>query len=283
AQVGRVDDLGRELLHHRALRALPGEADQPAQRERRAPLRVDLDRNLVVRAAHAPALDLERRLHVVDRLLEELERVVLGLLLHDAERVVHDSLRGGALAPVHHGVDELGHERAVVQRVRRNLTARNQSPTRHTLLSSRPSSSLKTTTDGASRLTPLPSPAGVRLRPNDRPASRILAVLPVGGPISPTVSFRRSRRNVSCSTPPPGVSPRERPRRYEPKPWGASLRTCCGPACGPARPPHRGFPARCGSARPAGPSRVRRASALSSAPGGCDPRRGCTPSPRCGS
>ena len=75
-------------------------------------------------------------------------------------------------------------------------------------------------------------------RRNQVRAFDVITRLPVGGPISPTVSFRRSRRNVSFSTPPPGVSPRERPRRYEPKPWGASLRTCCGPACGPG-PPRR--------------------------------------------
>ena len=91
-----------ELLHHRALGALAGEADQPAQGERGAPGGVDLDRHLVVRAADAAALDLEGGLDVVDGLLEDLERVVLGLLLHDAEGVVHDALGGGALAPVHH-------------------------------------------------------------------------------------------------------------------------------------------------------------------------------------
>src|SRR5687768_15030893 len=56
AHVGGVHDLVRELGRHRALRALAGEADEPAQRQRRAAGRVHLDGDLVVRSAHAPAL-----------------------------------------------------------------------------------------------------------------------------------------------------------------------------------------------------------------------------------
>ena len=45
-----------------------------------AALGADLDGDLVGRAADAPALDLELRLHVVERLAEDLERLLLEAL-----------------------------------------------------------------------------------------------------------------------------------------------------------------------------------------------------------
>ena len=73
-------------------------------------------------AAHATRLDLEARPDVFDRLLEDLQRIVGRLLLHDVERLIHDALRGRALAPAHDRADELRDERTVVNRVRGNFT-----------------------------------------------------------------------------------------------------------------------------------------------------------------
>src|SRR5687768_2534800 len=64
-KVGGIEDLVGQLLHHPALRSLAGEADDPAESEGRAAGGVHLHRHLVVRAAHAAALDLQGGLHVV--------------------------------------------------------------------------------------------------------------------------------------------------------------------------------------------------------------------------
>src|SRR6266568_1918955 len=77
--VAGVEDLVHEALGHRLLATLLRVADQPAQRERGAARRLDLDRHLVRVATDAAALDLEGRLHVVERALEGDHRVGTGL------------------------------------------------------------------------------------------------------------------------------------------------------------------------------------------------------------
>src|SRR5204863_5262303 len=99
-----------------------------------AAVRVDLDRHLVVRAADAPRLHLEARLAVVDRLLEDLERIVAGLVLHDGEAAVEDRLRRAALAVAHDGAQELGDQRAAVHRIRRNFALGDFASTGHRIL-----------------------------------------------------------------------------------------------------------------------------------------------------
>src|SRR5687768_3411214 len=132
AQVRRVEQLVRKLLLHRlAVAALSRERDQPADAERETPVRVHFDRDLVIRAADAARLHFEARLHVVERLLEDLERVVAGALLDDVEALVEDPLRRAPLAVAHHRVDELADQRAVVKRIRRKFPLWNFSSTRH--------------------------------------------------------------------------------------------------------------------------------------------------------
>ena len=67
-------------------------ADQPTQGQGGRRGRADLDRDLVGRAADAAALDLERRLDVVERALERDDRVGAGLLAAALERGVDDAL-----------------------------------------------------------------------------------------------------------------------------------------------------------------------------------------------
>src|SRR5713226_7829426 len=57
-----------------------------------------------------------------------------------------------------------------------------------------------------------------------------------------------------------------------PRPWAAPRRTSTVPACGSPRPQHPAFRERCHTARPADPSRGRRARARWSAPAGCGRR-----------
>src|SRR5439155_20258177 len=75
------DQLGGVPLRHVLLAPRPAVLDQPPHPQRRAPLGSHLDRHLVGRAAHAAGLDLERRLHVRQRLLEHVHARLPGALL----------------------------------------------------------------------------------------------------------------------------------------------------------------------------------------------------------
>src|SRR5262249_277884 len=93
AKLRRVEELAAQLLLQRlAVAARACVADQPADAERQAAVRIHFDRHLIVAAADAPRLHLETRLDVVDRLLEHLDRIVAGLLFDDVEALIEDAL-----------------------------------------------------------------------------------------------------------------------------------------------------------------------------------------------
>src|SRR5712692_10309244 len=117
ARVGCVDQFIRELVDHGLAGTFPGILQQPANRQRLPPERVYFHRNLVVRAAHAPRLHFQHRLHVLHGLLENLQRVVITLLRHLVHGAVKHALRRGLLAFPHHRADELLDEVAVVHRI----------------------------------------------------------------------------------------------------------------------------------------------------------------------
>src|ERR671924_1630563 len=75
-----IENLERELLAHPLPAPLPRETDEPAPGERQPALRPDLDRDLVRRAADAPGFDLQQRRGVAQRQVEDLQRLLLGLL-----------------------------------------------------------------------------------------------------------------------------------------------------------------------------------------------------------
>src|SRR5205085_1324468 len=68
--VAGVEDLVHEAVGHRCLATGARIADEPAQGERGAAARLDLDGDLVGGATDAAALHLEARLDVVERALE---------------------------------------------------------------------------------------------------------------------------------------------------------------------------------------------------------------------
>src|SRR5450631_843185 len=73
AAVGRIQQFAGQLVDHALFAAGPAVGDQPADGERGAPLRIDFDRHLVIRAADATGLDFEQWLAVLNRLLEQLQ------------------------------------------------------------------------------------------------------------------------------------------------------------------------------------------------------------------
>src|SRR5262245_43631593 len=129
--VGGVHQLVGEAVGHRLLAAGTAVVDDPADGERGRPARAHLDRNLVRGATDATAAHLERRLDVVDRTLDGVERIVTGLLGDGLHRVVHDLLCDAALAVQHDLVDQLGDEHRPVDRVGDELAAGGWTLTRH--------------------------------------------------------------------------------------------------------------------------------------------------------
>src|SRR5690606_25348992 len=131
AIVRGIEQLARELFDHRLLAAQAGVLDQPAHGERDAPLGTNLHRDLVGGTADAPALHLEHRLDVVERLLEDAQRILSRTSLDHAEGAIDDALGNGLLAVAHHLVDELRQKPVVELRVRENLSLFDNSTTRH--------------------------------------------------------------------------------------------------------------------------------------------------------
>src|SRR4051794_41017907 len=123
ALVGRsVEQLARQLLLHRAaVGAVARRRDDPAHAERDGAVWPNVDGNLVRRAADPARLDLDLRLHVAERAIPHLDRIVLRLLGHDVEGAVDDALRDRLLARRHDGVDELRHAAARVDGLIREL------------------------------------------------------------------------------------------------------------------------------------------------------------------
>src|SRR6202022_4786017 len=133
ARIRRVNQLIRELVHHGLACALPRILQQPAYRQRLPAERIHFHRNLVVRAAHASRLNLQQRLHVLDGLLENFQRIVVGLLRHLVHRAVKHPLRRRLLAFPHHRADELLHDVAAIDRVGRLCPPKNKSFAWHVL------------------------------------------------------------------------------------------------------------------------------------------------------
>src|ERR1700723_1990008 len=122
ARILRVDQLIRKLVGHRLAAALTRILEQPANRQRLTPERIHFHRNLIVRAANAPRLHFEQRLHVFDRFLENLQRIVVGLFADLIHRAVKHPLRRRLLAIPHHRADELLNNVAGVDRIDRLRT-----------------------------------------------------------------------------------------------------------------------------------------------------------------
>ena len=93
---GCVEQFGGELHDHALFdgRGLVRATD----RERGPTFRKDFEGNLVVRSAYAAGIHFEKRLAVLDGLLEELEGLVAALLLEIGHGGIEDALRGRLLA-----------------------------------------------------------------------------------------------------------------------------------------------------------------------------------------
>src|SRR6185503_5719692 len=107
----------------------------PANCQGAAPLLVYFNRNLIRGSANAPRFHFHRGLHVVDGALEDFERLFAGLVANLAHRIVKNTLCYRLLSFPHHAADELGHERAVIDRIRKHFASFGYSSSWHKSLS----------------------------------------------------------------------------------------------------------------------------------------------------
>src|SRR6266849_112095 len=105
-----VEQFVRQFLDHSLFAAAARIAHDPADRQRRPPVRTDFDRHLVVRTAHPPSLYLQQRLGVLHRLREQLQGLVAAFFLQLLQRLIKNALGSRLLSLPHHRVDELRHQ-----------------------------------------------------------------------------------------------------------------------------------------------------------------------------
>ncbi|EAQ30599.1 hypothetical protein NAP1_07465 [Erythrobacter sp. NAP1] len=107
AVVGGIHQLTRQTGAHGGLGATASRTDQPADRESLGTLGANLDRHLVGRTTDTAAANFDLRLHVVERIVEQLHRIGLGFRLYRFERRVDDTFSNGLLTVEHEVVHEL--------------------------------------------------------------------------------------------------------------------------------------------------------------------------------
>src|SRR5690606_4935652 len=108
-----------------------GVAHQPAQRQGGGTAGLDLDRDLVGRAADAAGAHLEGGPDVVQGLLQGDDRILAVLLTGALEGPVDDALGDGLLAVLEDLVDELGDDRRAEDGVDDQLALGSGALTRH--------------------------------------------------------------------------------------------------------------------------------------------------------
>src|SRR4029079_8956859 len=92
-----------------------------AYRERSGALRTNFDWNLVSRTTDATAADLDARLHIVERVMEDTQRLDLHASFNIVERTVDDAFGDRLLTVEHDGVHELGEDDIPELRIGKNL------------------------------------------------------------------------------------------------------------------------------------------------------------------
>src|SRR3990170_1989650 len=90
--IGRVDNLGCQLLRHIFTCPFPRKLNKPSDRKGIAPRGTYIHRHLIGCPAHTPGLDLNRRFDIVYGGPENLYRIRRGLLFYNIQRPVKHPL-----------------------------------------------------------------------------------------------------------------------------------------------------------------------------------------------
>src|SRR3954471_19239175 len=131
AIAGGVEQLARQAAGHGLLRAAARRRDQPANRQRLGALGAHLDRDLIGRAADPARAYLDAGLHIVERVVKDSERLLLGASLNRLESAVDDPLGDGLLAVEHDVVHELRQHDVAELRVRQDFALLWAAAARH--------------------------------------------------------------------------------------------------------------------------------------------------------
>src|SRR5674476_1191391 len=115
--VGCIANLVRQPFGHGLFPALLGISQQPTDGQGGGPAGPHLYRDLVSGATDPAAPHFELGSGVLDRLFQDGDRIVPGLLSNVDQRVVDDALGQGPLATAQDPVDHLGDQDRVVDRV----------------------------------------------------------------------------------------------------------------------------------------------------------------------
>src|ERR1700732_4548861 len=131
AVVASIEQFVAQFVDHALLGASAGVNNEPADRQRRTPVRIHFDRNLIVGATDTTTIHFKQRLGVLHRLLEQLEGLVSAFFLQARQRLVKDAFRSALLALPHHGVNEFRDQIRPVHRIRLHFPLGDISFSRH--------------------------------------------------------------------------------------------------------------------------------------------------------
>src|SRR4029453_19141613 len=107
AVLRRVHQFTRKARRHRLLRAGARSRDQPADGECLGALRTNFDGDLVGRTADAPGTDFDARLHIVERIMENADRIALHSGFDIVESAIDNTFGDRLLAVEHDRIHEL--------------------------------------------------------------------------------------------------------------------------------------------------------------------------------
>jgi len=112
-----IQQLRGELFHHGLFPPLTRITDDPSETQGGLTIPINFHWHLVVCSPHSAGFYFQGRLDVINRLLEDLQRIIIGPLFDQLKGVVHDILSDALLALKHDAVDELLHQRICVYRI----------------------------------------------------------------------------------------------------------------------------------------------------------------------
>jgi hypothetical protein len=108
AVVRSFNQLIRELVTHGPARTLPRKQNHPPHGESHLARRPNLNGHLIGGTADAPGLDLDSWLAVLERPMEDMERIFSGSIGDDVKGAVDDLLSDGLFSILHDHVHKLG-------------------------------------------------------------------------------------------------------------------------------------------------------------------------------
>ena len=117
-----VEQFARQTVNHGRFIALARSSDQPANCQRLTALGTYVNRNLLRCTTHAARTNFYVRSNILQRLMENLQGLLLRLSLDCIERTVDDGFGNRLLAMQHDGIHELRDNQIAELWIRIDLT-----------------------------------------------------------------------------------------------------------------------------------------------------------------